>query len=138
MCEARFCSVEHRKARGDLTSANVPAGTSSPAGMRELDHVWAVMPVEWQPPSMNHLNSVPSGPHAMQNHGELSSNRGFAEPASFGDPHVILAMKVRAIGFISSARIGAITESQGRDQDPPLAPARSGVCPFRCYLLPYV
>src|SRR5215469_7313576 len=28
-------------------------------------------------------------PHAMQNHGELSSNRdfGFAEPASFRDPH---------------------------------------------------
>src|SRR5436853_7232585 len=46
------------------------------------------MQVEWHPPSMTiELGAV--DPHAMQNHGELSSNRdfGFTEPASFGDPH---------------------------------------------------
>jgi hypothetical protein len=35
MCEARF-AFEHRKARGDLTNASVPAGTFVPASQREF------------------------------------------------------------------------------------------------------
>jgi hypothetical protein len=33
-----FCSLEHRKARGDRTNASVPAGTLVPAGRREFGY----------------------------------------------------------------------------------------------------
>jgi len=35
-CVKRVCSVEHRKAKSDLTTATVPAGTSDPLAAREL------------------------------------------------------------------------------------------------------
>jgi hypothetical protein len=38
MCEARFALLSIAMP-GDLTTATVPAGTSSPAGKRELDDV---------------------------------------------------------------------------------------------------
>src|ERR1700742_2523286 len=57
MCEARFL-FEHRKARGDLTNASVPAGTLVPGGGgREFDSCYAVCSaVSFD----DHLNSVPS------------------------------------------------------------------------------
>jgi len=52
-CAKRVCSLEHRKAWGDLTTAIVPAGTSSPAATRELDDLDdAVRRSERQPPSL--------------------------------------------------------------------------------------
>ena len=87
MLQAQSLRLRARKKSGDLTTAIVPAGTSFPAVSREpcdlpscaLRGSLLRRPVE--------LGAV--DPHAMQNHGELSSNRdfGFSEPASFGDPH---------------------------------------------------
>jgi hypothetical protein len=50
MCEARFCSLEHRKAKSDRTNASVPAGTLVPAGEREFGG--SAMQVGEQPPLM--------------------------------------------------------------------------------------
>jgi hypothetical protein len=57
MCEARL-PFEHRKAWGDRTNANVPAGTLDPAGARrEFAICYAVCTaVSFD----DHLNSVPS------------------------------------------------------------------------------
>ena len=56
MCEARLL-FEHRKARGDRTNANVPAGTLDPAvvGGNSMVCYAVCMAV-----SFDHLNSVPS------------------------------------------------------------------------------
>jgi hypothetical protein len=44
MCEARFALLSNRKTKSDLTTATGPAGTSSPAGVRDLDNL--IMQVE--------------------------------------------------------------------------------------------
>jgi len=50
-CVKRVCFFEHRKARGDLANASVPAGTLVPAGGRREFDTLAILS-GWQPPLM--------------------------------------------------------------------------------------